>query len=163
MYITYSDYVRFYGNDRLQENDFERTALNVDRVLDMFTTGIDNYPKLKEAFPTDESDVTMLKVCACRLADLFYTIDQLNKSINAARETVETENGVHSKMIASASAGNESISYVTGTSSALNDQAATDLAAQHRIITDIVKTFLSGMTDANGVNLLYMGRYPRHV
>ena len=160
MYITYSDYTRFYGSDRLQEGDFERIALLACRVLDVYTTGIDNYRKLKEAFPTDESDATMVKVCACRLADLFYSIEQFNESIQAARDMVETENGVHPKMIASTSAGNESISYATDTGSSLAQQAASNLEAQQGVITNVVRTFLSGITDANGVNLLYMGRYP---
>ena len=160
MYFTYDDYVRFYGDERLPAGDFERIALNVDRVLDAFTTGVDNYRKLKEAFPTDEDDVTMVKVCACRLADLFYQMELSEKSVFASKNIVETENGVHSKLITSTSAGNESISYATGTGSTLSEQAASNLQAQHQVITDIVKTFLSGISDANGVNLLYMGRYP---
>ena len=161
MYFDYSDYVRFYGGDRLQQGDFERIGINVCRLLDLFTTGIDNYRKLKEAFPTDADDALAVKLCACRLADLLYSVEQTEKAAAAAKETVATENGVHGKMISSTSAGNESISYVTGTGSTIYDQAATSIGSQRKIIMEIIDVFLSGVTDANGVNLLYMGRYPR--
>lgn len=160
MYITYSDYVRYYGSDRIEEGQFERIALNVDRVLDMFTTGIDNYRKLREAFPTDEADAQMVKVCGCRIADIIFQVEKTEAAALQSKDMTQTENGVHGKAIASMSAGNESVSYVTGTGTTLIDQAASSIESQHQIIADVVKTFLSGIEDANGVNLLYMGRYP---
>ena len=69
-----------------------------------------------------------------------------------------------SKQVASKSAGNESISYVTSGSSGtatLIDKCLADKEAQKQLYDDKIRNYLSGITDANGVNLLYMGIYPR--
>jgi len=43
----------------------------------------------------------------------------------------------------------------------LIDKCLADKEAQKQLYDDKIRDYLSGITDANGVNLLYMGIYPR--
>ena len=63
-------------------------------------------------------------------------------------------------MISSVSAGNESISYSVGNATMI-DKALSDPTVKEKLFRDTIREGLSGVTDANGVNLLYMGVYPR--
>ena len=67
---------------------------------------------------------------------------------------------MHGKVVSSVSAGNESISYSVGSDTAIN-LAVKDLEARKKLIYATIREHLSGAKDANGVNLLYMGVYPR--
>ena len=64
-------------------------------------------------------------------------------------------------MVSSVTAGAESISYATGGSTeTVFSKALADESEKERMLQRIVKKYLSGVSDANGVNLLYMGEYP---
>lgn len=155
MYITYNDYTSFYGDDRIPQNLFEGLALEADRIMDVYTTGIDGFRKLKEAFPTDESDARMVRFCCARLCDILWQIREASE----ASRMIATDNGAHSGTISSVSAGNESISYGSADSSLIG-KAAASISARSDLIDEIVQGALRSMTDANGVNLMYMGSYP---
>ena len=83
----------------------------------------------------------------------------------SARAMTENADGtVRSRVISSVSSGSESVSYATGSAARSGttaiDAAVSDPGARARLLDDIVRRYLSGVKDANGVNLLYMGRYP---
>lgn len=66
------------------------------------------------------------------------------------------------KIVTSVSSGSESISYAAAGSAARNtlvDTVLTDKTAQNRLFSDTIRDYLSGVQDANGVNLLFMGKY----
>lgn len=160
-YITSEEYNKMYAP--MEEPLFNRLAFDACRILDIHTTGIDNVKKLKKYFPTDEDDAAAVKHCA---AKLIYTLDQINKAEATALEGrgyEATEQGMRSKVISSISAGNESISYTTGgnASATVYDAATKDKTARDRLLAEIVWEYLSGIPDANGVGLLFMGMYPR--
>lgn len=160
-YIALREYNEMY--DPIEEPLFNRLAFDACRILDIHTTGIDNVKKLKKYFPADEDDAAAVKHCA---AKLIYTLDQINKAEATALESrgyEATEQGMRSKVISSISAGNESISYTTGgnASATVYDAAAKDKAARDKLLAEIVWEYLSGIPDANGVGLLFMGMYPR--
>ena len=159
MYITFDDYTKFY--DPIEEKVFNRLAFDACRIMDIHTTGIDNVKKLKKYFPTDEDDAAAVKHCA---AKLIYTLNQIHQAEATALESrgyEATEQGMRGKVISSISAGNESISYTTGgnASATVYDAAAKDRTARDKLISEIVWEYLRGVSDANGVGLLYMGRY----
>lgn len=163
-YADYSDYQHIYGMDRLQEADFFVYAMKASRILDLYTTGVDNVRKLKVAYPTDEETADIVKACFCEVVDTLYQVDKAEKMAETARGYEMTAQGMQGKVVSSRSAGNESISYASGTSSGATtavDQAISDPLARARLMHDIVTGYLRGLTDANGVNLLYMGSYPR--
>lgn len=157
MYITREEYAALY--DPIEEKLFNRISYDAGRAIDHHTTGVDGFRKLREAFPTDPDAATAIKRCA---AELIYTLLQFHEAEQSAsfgRKYVETEMGAHSRAVASASAGGESVTYSEGKKSAI-DAAAADPAARDMLIAQIARRYLTGVTDANGVNLLYMSRYP---
>lgn len=165
MYVDYEYYKSLYGEKAISEADFNRLSWDACRRLDIATTGVDNVRKLKIAFPTDEEDAETVRRCACELVRVSYEIEQAQERLKSAQGYITREDGtVISKQIASRTAGNESISYVTsGSSSAgatMIDKALSDSTVQKQLYRDTITEYLSGIEDANGVNLLFMGRYP---
>ena len=159
MYITYSEYTDLYG--AISEDVFTRLAFDACRVIDYCTKGIDNVKKLKVAFPTDEDDAATVKYCAAKLVNILHQIEDVEAYARSGRGYTETANGLQGKVISSVTAGNESISFFTGsTEKTAIDAAAADGSVKSKLLRDTVREYLAGVTDANGVNLLYMGRYP---
>lgn len=159
MYLTYSEYTALY--DSIGEKIFARLAFDACRMIDTETTGIDNVKKLRIAFPEDEDGETV-KYCAAKIVNILYQIHEAETAANQGKGYIETANGLQGKVISSVSAGNESISYSTASSSkTVIDNAVLDKSVRDKLIRDTIREYLSGVTDANGVNLLYMGTYPR--
>lgn len=160
MYITIEEYSDLY--DPIEKRTFNRLAFDACRVMDIHTTGIDGLKKLKRFFPTDADDAEAVKRCAAKVINLMYQIQSAEASAMQAAGYESTENGIRGKIISSVSAGNESISYTTGASVAtVLDTAVKDKAVRDNLVADTVRESLSGISDANGIKLLYMGEYPR--
>lgn len=163
-YVDYEYYKSLYGDKAIPEADFNRLSWDAFRKLDAATTGIDNVKKLKFAFPVDEDDAETVKRCVCKLIEIVAAINQAEDTARSAKGYVTREDGsLQGKVVSSVSAGNESISYSTSGgsgASTLIDAVLTDKSAQEKLYSDTIRDYLSGIADANGVNLLYMGRYP---
>ena len=160
MYITFAEYSQLYG--KIDEATFDRLVFDACRVMDIHTTGIDNVKKLKRFPPVDADDDMAVKHCAAKIVKLLYQINHAEATALESAGYESTEMGMRGKVISSITAGNESISYVAGNSSATAiDAAAKDKTVRNKLIADIVWEYLSCVTDSNGVNLLYMGHYPR--
>lgn len=163
-YIDYEYYKTLYDDKAIPEIDFNRLSWDACRKLDVLTSGIDNVKKLKIAFPTDEDDAEAVKRCICKLIDTMSQIEKAADVIIQGRGYIETANGLQGKVVSSVSAGNESISYSAGgKNETVIDKALVDKSVQEKLYIDIVTECLSGVADANGVNLLYMGRYPYRI
>ena len=159
MYITYGEYTALY--DGIEDKVFNRLAFDACRYLDRLTTGADGVKKLKVAMPVDEDDKASVTHCAADVINILSRIDAAEKSAASGRSMIQTENGVRGGVITSVSAGNESITYSTSHEKTTIDVAAGDAAARDALIHRTIRNYLSGVADANGVNLLYMGPYPR--
>ena len=153
MYATLAEYQAYFGE--ITEADYNRYGMEATRYLDTATTGIDNVKKLAEHFPTDQTDAAMVKYCACELVHLLKQI----ADIESMGGYTTDENGVRGKVVSSKSAGNESVSFIAGEPSPV-ERAARSTTEKQRFISSRIKLWLSGIEDANGVNLLYMGVYP---
>lgn len=158
MYITLNEYAALY--EAMDEKVFNRLNREATRTVDRYTTGIDNVKKLKIAFPADEDDAAAVKFCIAKVIAFLAQVQKAEESANSARGYDDTGSGLRGRVITSVSAGNESVSYGTASAASSVDQAAQDLSAREKILRDMVTEELRGLTDANGVNLLYMGRYP---
>ena len=159
-YITYEEYTQMY--DAIDIREFNRLSCDACRIMDVHTTGVDNVKKLKAYFPADEDDAGLVKRCAANLVNFLHKVQQAEAAAMEAHGFISTENGMRGKVISSVSAGNESISYSTGSGSATDiDAAVKSKSTRDRMAAEIVWEYLAGVTDSNGVNLLYMGRYPR--
>lgn len=159
MYISYEEYTAFY--DAVDEKIFNRLAFDACRVMDAHTAGVDNVKKLKVAFPSDEDDAQAVKHCSAKIINLLYQIQEAETALNQGRGYTATANGLQGKVVSSITAGNESISFSNGSSSeSVIDNAVSDKSVRDKLLRDTIREYLSGVTDANGVNLLFMGRYP---
>lgn len=160
MYITFEEYSEFY--DPMDESLFNRLLFDACRVMDIHTTGIDNVKKLQKFFPTDEYDAMAVKHCAAKLVNILQQIRQAEIMAKESRGYESTDQGIRGKVISSVTAGNESISYSTAanTSATAVDSAVKDKTVRDKLLADTVWEYLRGVEDANGVNLLYMGKYP---
>lgn len=159
-YIRQDYYKGLYGD--ISKEEFSRLSWEACRRLDVLTTGIDGVKKLKLFFPTDEDDAEAVKRCACKIVNILHQIEAAEASANAGRGYETTEQGIRGKVISSVSAGNESISYTTkaGAETAI-DKAVSSVSSREKLLDGTIREYLSGVTDANGVNLLYMADYPR--
>jgi hypothetical protein len=158
-YIRKDYYEGFYGE--LPEKDFDRLSWDACRMLDLYTTGIDGVKKLKAYFPTDDDDATAVKRCACKLVNTIHQIEVAEAASNSAQGYESTDQGLRGKVITSVSAGNESITYSAKGFETVIQKAVGDEYFKKALMRDMIREYLSGVNDANGVNLLYMGRYPR--
>lgn len=159
MYITYGDYVTLY--DPIDEKVFNRIAFDSCKYIDRLTAGIDGVKKLKVAFPVDEDSASAVKHCAAKIVNILLQIQEAEQSASIGRGYEKTESGIRGKVVSSVSAGNESVSYSAGSQITAIDAAISDMAARDNLVFAIIRQYLSGVQDANGVNLLYMGVYPR--
>ena len=160
MYITFEEYTRLY--DPIDERLFCRLAFEAGRVMDNHTTGVDGVKKLQKYFPEDCYDANAVKFCAAKIVNTLFQIQEVEYSSSAGRGYTETENGLQRKVISSIQSGSESITFSEAkTANTSIDVAAADKKERDHLIASIIKESLSGVTDANGVNLLYMGVYPR--
>jgi hypothetical protein len=153
-YFDIEFYRQNYGD--IDEKAFNRLSFDACRKLDNHTTGADGVKKLRHAFPVDEDDIEAVKRCGCKLVHLMTQMEAAEQSMGYEA----TENGTRGKVISSVSAGNESISYSVGNATMI-DKALSDPAVKEKLFRDTIREYLSGVADANGVSLLYMGVYPR--
>ena len=159
MYITYDQFCTNY--EPIEEKLFNRLSFDAERMMDNHTTGFDGVKKLKRAFPTDKDSVSAVMHCAGSLVNLLYQIHEAESVAAEARGYTKTEQGLQRKIISRVESGNEAISYSeTKLTNSSIDAAAADKSVRDAMIASTIREYLSGVTDANGVNLLYMGRYP---
>ena len=161
-YITDKEYTTFYADD--PPLGFEHLAFMASRMMDNETTSVDGFKKLKAAYPVDPDDDQTVKLCAAALVTFLSQVERLHTASLKTREYTEREDGtVTGKVVASVSSGSESISYATmgaGSASSSLVAAAANDAERQMMCRNIIREYLAGICDANGVHLLYMGVYP---
>lgn len=164
-YVDYEYYSELYGNQAIPKTDFNRLIWDAEREINKATSGVDNVQKLKVAFPTNEEDAEAVKRCVCALVDFLNQIETAERNANSVGQYTERADGsLQGKVVSSVSAGNESISYAVGkTVDTAITNAIKDSKSREMALYEFVATRLSGVSDANGVNLLYGGRYPYKV
>lgn len=165
-YVDYEYYKSLYGEEKaIPEIDFNRLLWDAEREIDKATSGVDEVRKLKVAFPVNEEDAEAVKRCVCALVEFLKQIEDAERNANSISQYVETSDGsLKGKVISSHSAGNESISYVVGKSSdTAISNAIKDLHSKDVAVYQFITSKLSGVSDANGVNLLFSGIYPCRV
>ena len=145
MYVDYAFYKTLYGTT-VDETVFNRLIWNAEKLVKNAVTGVDGRCKLDFAFPDVAYDAEAVKRCECALVDIMAKI-----------EKAETE-AEGNKTVKSVSAGNESISYDTG--SGLIGKVLSNKSAQARLYADTINEYLRCTKDKNGVNLLFGGAYP---
>lgn len=161
-YVDYGYYKSLYSEKAISEPEFYRLSWEAEREIDKATSGVDSVKKLKVAFPTDEEDAETVKRCICFLVEFLNQIETAERNAGSLAQYTEREDGsLQGKVVSSVSAGNESISYAVGRSSETAINAAVkSVKDKEMVIYQFITSKLSGVSDANGVNLLFAGRYP---
>ena len=178
-YVDYAYYKTIYGGteikklagaapegeeitqDEWEERFFNRLSWEACRRIDTLTLN-----KLKFAFPTNEDDAETVRRCVCKLIDIAAQIEAANKRVTEGQGyTVDESGALRGKVVSSVSSGSESISYTAKaeSGSTLIDAVLSDKTAQDKLYRDTVREYLSFVGDANGVNLLYAGAYPKRI
>lgn len=142
-YADYDFYKNEYYGDTIAEADFSKWAERSSRQIDVFT-----FRRLQSAYPSDEYTDKQIKLCMCELADKMMQTDKYLKA------SALNEEG-HASIVKSQSAGSESITYATGETvyaSVIKDDRSR--TAFYRVT---LTEYLNGLTDANGICLLYAG------
>ncbi len=161
-YVDYEYYKSLYGEKAISEADFNRILWDAEREIDKETSGVDNVRKLKVAFPVNEEDAEAVKRCVCALVEFLKQIEDEERNANSVGQYTERADGsLQGKVVSSVSAGNESISYAVGKSSdTAISTAIKSVKDRDLTVYAFIASRLSGVSDANGVNLLFGGRYP---
>ena len=162
IYADIEKYNTLFPSDPV--DSFDRLAWDASRLMDNLTTGVDGIKKLKFSYPTDEDDAEAVARCACNLVHLLYRLEVLAEQAEQATGYTKNDDGTYqSNLVSSRSAGNESISYANGSNlskATIMSAAASDPLTREKLLRDTCTASLTGVHDANGVNLLYMGNYP---
>lgn len=143
--MSYEEYVKLYPGTAA-EADFLRLRILADRQLHAAATGVDGVDKLAVAPPAEPECAQALEHCRAALIYALWQIEQAQALSPLA------DGSVAGRQIASVTAGAESVSYAVPARSGEDRQTAADR---------ITREYLSGLRDANGVPLLYTGRYPK--
>lgn len=163
--MIYTDsemYASLFPKDDV-EDDWNRLSWEASALMDRLTSGVDGIKKLT-VYPPTGDDETSVKMCACNLVHVMHRIELLEQAAEQASALVTDADGTtHGAVVSSKSAGNESISYSTGTSASkgtILSAAASDPLTRDKLLRDTAIAHLSGVRDANGVGVLYGGAYP---
>lgn len=164
-YVDYEYYKTLYGEKALTEAEFNRLLWDAESEINKATSGFDGVRKLQVAFPTSDYDAEAVKRCVCALVEFLNQIETAELNANSVGQYTERVDGsLQGKVVSSVSAGNVSISYAVGKSAdTAISNAIKDLQSRDMAVYQFIASRLSGVSDANGVNLLFGGRYPYRV
>lgn len=153
MYLSYEEYLRINPKNLIEEFDYNAYELEAEMYIDKFTMSLDGVRKLQIAFPADEHSKRAVHTCMAALISKISTIEQIKEKM--LTQSINGEGGI----VSSKSSGSESISYSTNVVSQ-EMQLATDEKKKEEAFYILIRKYLYGIQDANGVNLFYGGYYP---
>ena len=161
-YTDFEFYATTYHGNVVPEADFPRIADRASDFLDVIT-----FDRLVDGLPSDERAATKVQKAVCAVAEKLYELELADKqalSAAAGGTSSSGSGGATSGVITSRSAGSESISYASPSEMANGAktwsaiyQAAGDMQKTDKLLEKTAKTYLMGVKDNNGVNLLYSG------
>ena len=161
-YTDFTFYENTYHGNVVPADDFERIADRASDFLDVIT-----FDRLVDGFPDDERAKTKVQKAVCAVSEKLYELELAEKQANAAAlagASSGTSGGATSGVIASRSAGSESISYasLSDTASGAKNwsavyQAAGNPQETNKIMESAARLYLTGVRDDKGVLLLYAG------
>lgn len=161
-YTDFDFYIKTYHGNVIPAADFERVSDRASDFMDIIT-----FDRLVDGLPSDERAATKVQKAVCAVAEKLYELELAEKQANAAAlagASSGTPGGATSGVIASRSAGSESISYasLSDTASGAKNwsavyQAAGNPQETNKILESAARLYLTGVRDDKGVLLLYAG------
>ena len=144
---SFDEYKALYGEE-LDQAAYDRLAWQAKRAMDSVTTGVDGVRKLDAAPPAEEYSVQAVKRCQMALVHLLHETEA------AAGTAVREDGTVTGRAVTSITAGAESVTFAAPAG------AGGGSTERQRALRQTAEEHLSGVADANGVPLLYGGKYP---
>lgn len=139
MYADRDFYENVYFGEIIPAASFEKFISKAAEKLDYLSN--DNVPGYTG---TDEKIIEKIKKANCKIADLLYSIEQMEKSKNESVGYTKNEDGsMKGKIVKSISAGNESITY--GEPTTQNDSLMSvlfDDMAKNRLLFNSIREYL---------------------
>ena len=161
-YTDFEFYATTYHGNVVPEADFPRIADRASDFLDVIT-----FDRLVDGLPSDERAATKVQKAVCAVAEKLYELELAEKQANAAAlagASSGTSGGATSGVIASRSAGSESISYasLSDTASGAKNwsavyQAAGNPQETYKLLYREASPYLMGVRDNKGDLLLNAG------
>ncbi len=159
-YADFDFYENVYYGDSITDADFSRLAERATEYIDALT-----FERLVDGLPTDERAQTKVKKAVCAAAEVLYDIEIAEKVGRYAAGTASgAADGSAQGALSSRSAGSESESYASLSQQADGAKAwnaaygaAGNPRSTARLVFQAVRKYLTGVTDDNGVLLLYSG------
>ena len=144
---SYEDYKALYGEDGMDQAVFDRLVWEARKIMDDFTTGVDGIRKLDAAIPEDARGAEAVRRCELAL------VRQLSQMESVQGSIIRADGTVTGKVVTDLTAGAESVSFAA--------PGQTDGAeGRQQTLRQTAERYLAGVTDKNGVPLLYAGPYP---
>ena len=147
-YADYTFYTEVFFGDVLTEDTAQKWITRASDELDLLT-----FHRLEDGFPEIESHATKVRKAVCAMAEALHRVDLQQKALQASVD----EQGVYRPAIASISSSKESISYMQNATGSIYAKAAADRNELISLLREIAVTYLAGIPDKYGINLLYAG------
>lgn len=159
MYADYTYYQTEYGG-KMSADDYKRFGRRAEDYLDTLTGG-----KLDFAFPANEKSAGKVKRCLCVFAEFIQRVDAYQQMAYDSMGTVAQADGsMRGRVVTSISSGSESMGFSATASFGTDvENAAKSEEGMQAELYAKAKPIIGGVPDANGVNLLYAGAYPKRV
>lgn len=150
-YVFYKD--TYYGTAIATPGDFSRLESRACDKLDTMT-----FDRLVSGLPADTRSATKVQKAVCAVADKLQEIEQAEKTAQSGGFTTDESGSLVGKIVTEKSSGSEKISY-SATSSVKSAvlSAVGNTQAQNRLCYDTAREYLTGVTNDDGVYLLYAG------
>ena len=143
---SFEEYQALYGEE-LDQAAYDRLIWEACQAMDNVTTGVDGVRKLEAAAPVGDG-AEAVKRCQMALVCLLAQME------SAGGTVVRADGTVTGRAVTSITAGAESVSFA-----APAGQNAGEEWRQGQVRA-VMERYLAGVTDQNGVPLLYGGSYP---
>ncbi|RHK00725.1 hypothetical protein DW098_00600 [Ruminococcus sp. AM07-21] len=138
-------------------------AENLKGYLSKASMEIDNmtFGRLRKGLPEDPYYQDKIRSAVCETADLLYSY---NVADNLAMQALKEMNSkdISEKGIKSISDGTESVTYNTGSdltsqAKAMFPELASTREERSKAVSHVIRRYLTGIPDTEGINLLYAG------
>lgn len=160
-YADYDFYTQKYHGKLLS---FEEFLEYEDKASDWID--IPTFSRLHDGMPEDMFSLSKIRKCVCAIAESLYKFQRADDlaGMSMSSDTVGNIAKIEGKAVKSISSGSESVTYITplelingakGCSAAYS--VAGDERSRDRYLVDIANKYLIGITDSNGIPLLYAG------
>lgn len=153
-YTTYDFYKNtYYGTAIATQEDFSRLESRACDKLDTMT-----FDRLVSGLPADTRSATKVQKAVCAVADKLYEIEQMEKMAMSGGYGTDESGNLVGKIVTEKSSGSEKIAYsAASTVKSAVHSAVGDTQAQNRLCYETAKEYLTGVTNDDGVLLLYAG------